>query len=99
MKHRWTERLTIAPHRILADEDEDDDDIFSGDSGNSDADMDDDLFHDKSNEEVKYKVNFAAKNIDKLRIMQKDTVSQVAALLGKRATWAHDVCMVIKHIG
>lgn len=48
--------------------------------------MDDDLFHDKSNEEVKYKVNFAAKNIDKLRIMQKDTVSQVAALLGKRAT-------------
>ena len=61
--------------------------------------MDDDLFHDKSNEEVKYKVNFAAKDVDKLRIMQRDTVSQVASLLGKRVTLVHGVYMVIKHIG
>ncbi|GAN06593.1 RING-5 like protein [Mucor ambiguus] len=58
----------------------DDDDIFSGDSGNSD----DDMFHDRLTEEVKYKVNFAAKDVDKLRIMQKDTVNQVATLLAIR---------------
>lgn len=47
--------------------------------------MDDSMiFHDKSaTEEAKYKVNFAAKDVDKLRIMQKDTVNQVASLLGK----------------
>ncbi|OAD00979.1 hypothetical protein MUCCIDRAFT_43025 [Mucor lusitanicus CBS 277.49] len=40
------------------------------------------IFHDKSaTEEAKYKVNFAAKDVDKLRIMQKDTVNQVASLL------------------
>lgn len=67
---------------------EDDDDIFSGDSGNSDDDIND-MFHDKS-EEVKYKVNYTARDVDKLRIMQKDTVSQVSSLLGKRLTW----CMI-----
>ncbi|KAL9541663.1 hypothetical protein MBANPS3_008996 [Mucor bainieri] len=62
----------------------DDDDIFSGDSGNSDADMDDDMFHDKSVEEAKHKVTFAAKDVEKLRVMQKETVNQVASLLAIR---------------
>ncbi|KAL9539550.1 hypothetical protein PS6_011162 [Mucor atramentarius] len=61
---------------------EDDDDIFSGDSGNSDDDINH-MFHDKS-EEVKYKVNYTARDVNKLRIMQKDTVSQVSSLLAIR---------------
>lgn len=62
------------------------DDIFSGESEHSDDDMDD-IYFDKS-EEIKYKLNFASKGCDELRIMQSNTINQVSSLLGKIVIYA-----------